>query len=202
MSRRLKAKDLLSNCVNIERQFDIWYSMLHQRVDESGSPLYWVVDAIPSVGQLPFSDVFSFPSPLMGLVHVYYWAVLISFHQCIYTLLDTVFESECDSPSGPSILPEIPPGMDLQRYQPAQTRTLASNVCRSLDYVLQTTGQPDLLAAPLWIVNELYNDMARFGDGELERLWCSSFRGRLEAICHNVSVSLQGKKWVETRQFG
>ncbi|KAI1378375.1 hypothetical protein F4677DRAFT_393327 [Hypoxylon crocopeplum] len=201
-SRRLKAKDLLSNCVNIERQFDIWYSMVHQRVDESGSPLYWVTDATSTRAHMPFSDAFSFPSPLMGLVHVYYWAVLISFHQCIYALLDIIFESESSSSSSPAVLAEIPPGIDLQKYQPAQTRLLAANVCRSLDFTLQTTGQPDLLAAPLWVVSEYYNGIGRFGDGQPERLWCAGFKGRMEIKGSEMSSWLQEKKWVETRQFG
>ncbi|KAL7627104.1 hypothetical protein AAE478_003880 [Parahypoxylon ruwenzoriense] len=200
--RYLKAKDLLSNCVNIERQFDIWYSMLRQRVGESGPPLYWVGDAMTSGAQVPFSDAFNFPSPLMALVHVYYWTVLVSFHQCVYAMLQAIFESGSESSSGPSMPPEIPSGIDLQRYQPAQTRILAANVCRGLDFALQTTGQPDLLAAPLWVVNEFYSGMRRFGDGELECLWCAGFRGRLEAKRGEMNPWLREKKWIEIRQFG
>ncbi|XXG96649.1 hypothetical protein Hte_002937 [Hypoxylon texense] len=200
--RRLKARDLLSNCVNIERQFDIWYAVVHQKVDESGSPLYWVGDAVPESVQMPFPEVFHFPSPLIGLVHVYYWAALIGFHQCIYGLLDIIFESESEDFSGPVVLPEIPSGVDFQKYHPTQTRMLAANVCRSLDFVLRTTAQPDLLAAPFWVVSNFYNEIARFGDGELERRWCASFKGRLEAKCRDMSPWLQEKKWVDARQFG
>ncbi|KAI2630619.1 hypothetical protein GGR54DRAFT_627788 [Hypoxylon sp. NC1633] len=201
-TRRLKAKDLLDNCVNIERQFDIWYSMVHQRVNESGSPLYWVADVMSSSTHMPFSDAFNFPSPLMGLVHVYYWTVLVSFHRCIYALLDAIFESESDGTSSPSMLSDLPPGIELQRYQPAQARLLAANVCRSLDFTLQTTGQPDLLTAPLWIVDEYYGGIGRFGDGDMERLWCAGFRGRLEAKGREMGLWLQEKKWVESKQFG
>ncbi|KAI1144675.1 hypothetical protein F5Y05DRAFT_35290 [Hypoxylon sp. FL0543] len=201
-SRRMKARDLLSNCVNIERQFDIWYSMVHQRVDESGAPLYWVTDGTTGGAHTPFRETFNFPSPLMGLIHVYFSAVLISFHQCVYGLLDAIFEPESGSSPGSSAPPELPPGLDLQKYQPAQTRVLAENVCRSLDFALQTTGQPDLLAAPLCVVSEFYNGIGRFGEGELERQWCASFRGRLESKCREVGSWLQEKKWVETKQFG
>ncbi|KAI2624012.1 hypothetical protein GGS26DRAFT_593532 [Hypomontagnella submonticulosa] len=200
--RRLKAKDLLSNCANIERQFDIWYAMMHQRYEESGSLPYWVADTMTSEGEVPFPDVFNFPSPLMGLVHVYYWAVLVSFHQCIYSLLGIIFESDGSSSSDPSMQPEIPPGMDLQRYQPAQTRVLAANVCRSLDFTLQTIEQPDLLAAPLWVVSDFYNRIGRFGEGEYEHVWCAGFKGRLEAKGREVSSWLQEKKWIDVRQFG
>ncbi|KAI1478612.1 hypothetical protein K445DRAFT_380686 [Daldinia sp. EC12] len=201
--RRLKAKEFLDCCVNIERQFDIWYSMLHQRVGESGSLLYWTADAMTSETHVPFSNVFNFPSPLIGLVHVYYWAVLISFHQCVYAMLDNIFESEGKvAPDGPSMLPEIPPGLDIQKYQPTQTRILAENVCRSLDFALQTTGQPDLLAAPLWVVREFYNGIGHFGDGELERRWCIGFKGRLETKGREMSLCLQEKKWVDVKRFG
>ncbi|KAF3059875.1 Proteasome subunit alpha type-4 [Daldinia childiae] len=89
-----KEKEFLDYCVSIENQFDIWYSMLRQRANESGSMLYWTADATHCDAHVPFSNVFNFPSPLMGLVHVYYWAVLIRFHQCIYTILNTIVESE------------------------------------------------------------------------------------------------------------
>ncbi|KAI2465557.1 hypothetical protein F4781DRAFT_22059 [Annulohypoxylon bovei var. microspora] len=201
-SRRLKAKDLLISCANIERQFDIWYSMVHQRVDESGSPLYWVADATASGVHAPFSDAFNFPSPLIGLVHVYYWAVLISFHQCTSRLLDAIFESGSSDSSGPSMMCEIPLGIDPRKYQPAQIRLIAANVCRSLDFTLQTTGQPDLLAAPFYVVSEFYNGIGRFGEGDIERQWCAGFRRRLDAKSREVSSWLQERKWVETRQFG
>ncbi|KAI0180998.1 hypothetical protein GGR52DRAFT_583419 [Hypoxylon sp. FL1284] len=200
--RRLKAKDLLSNCLNIERQFDIWYTMVHQKVDETGSPLYWMGDAAPGGEQVPFPEVFHFPTPLIGLVHIYYWAALVAFHQCIYRLLDIIFDSEGETPSSPVVLPEIQSGLDFQKYHPAQTRILTANVCRSLDFALQTMGQPDLLAAPLWVVDDFFNRIGRFGDGELERRWCASFKGRLETKCRDMSSWVQEKKWVDTRQFG
>ncbi|KAI1384511.1 uncharacterized protein F4822DRAFT_433055 [Hypoxylon trugodes] len=202
VARRMKARDLLYNCLNIERQFDIWYSMVHQRVDEMGSPLYWIVDAMTSGAYVPFSDAFNFPTPLMGLIHVYYWAVLIGFHQCMYTLLNVIFETENESPSGPNMLSDIPPGIDFQRYQPDQSRILAANVCRSLDFALQTTGQPDLLAAPFCVVNEFYHGLNQFGDGNLERLWCAGFKSRMEVKSREVNSWLEEKKWVEIRQFG
>ncbi|KAI8957371.1 hypothetical protein F5Y11DRAFT_363876 [Daldinia sp. FL1419] len=203
VSRRVKAKEFLDCCVNIERQFGIWYSVLHQRVGESGSMLYWTTDATTTDTHVPFSSVFNFPSPLIGLVHVYYWAVLISFHQCIYVMLNTFFESEGKgSLDGPSMLPETPSGIDIHKYQPAHTRILAENVCRSLDFTLQTTGQPDLLAAPLCVVKEFYEGIGHFGDGELERLWCTGFQGRLEAKGREIDLWLQDKKWVDVKRFG
>ncbi|KAI0901512.1 hypothetical protein F4806DRAFT_501756 [Annulohypoxylon nitens] len=200
-ARRLKAKDLLLSCLNIERQFDIWYSMVHQRVDEQGSPLYWVADATTSGAQVPFLDAFNFLSPLMGLVHVYYWAVLISFHQCTCALIETIFEPGSEDTSVPGMC-EIPLGVDPRKYQPCQTRVTAANLCRSLDFTLQTTGQPDLLAAPFFIVSQFYNSIGRFVESDLERQWCAGFKARLDAKRHEVGSWLEERKWISNKQFG
>ncbi|KAI1087777.1 hypothetical protein F5B19DRAFT_48613 [Rostrohypoxylon terebratum] len=200
-ARRSKAKDLLISCINIERQFDIWYSMVHQRVDEQGSPLYWVADATASGAQVPFLDAFNFLSPLMGLVHVCYWGVLISFHQCTYALIEAIFEPGSDDTSIPSMC-DIPPGVDPRKYQPCQTRVVAANLCRSLDFTLQTTGQPDLLAAPFFLVSSFYNSIGRFVESDLERQWCAGFKARLDARSREVGSWLEERKWIENKQFG
>ncbi len=176
--------------------------MLRQRLDESGSPLYWAADVVPSGTQAPFSGTFTFPSPLLGLVHVYYWTVLVGFHQCVYSLLNIIFECVGDFSSGTDILPEIPPAINLEKYQPAQTRMLVANICRSLDFSLQTTAQPNLLAAPLWVVAEFYHGIGQFGDGDLERQWCAVFQGMLQAKIGEMSSCLQEKKWIEVKQHG
>ncbi|KAI1495677.1 hypothetical protein F5X99DRAFT_414878 [Biscogniauxia marginata] len=202
MARQLKAKDLLSNCINIETQFDIWYSVIEQNANESspGGHLYWVADAA-GAAQLPFAEYLNFSSPLMCLVHIYYWTVLIGFHQCIYALLEVIFESEGESSSS-SGASDLPPGFDPRKYQPAENRMLAANVCRSLDFALGTAGQPDLLAAPLWIVTDFFNIIRGYGEGEMEYIWCTNFKGRLEARSREMSAWLQEKRWTEISRFG
>ncbi|KAI5928806.1 hypothetical protein F4810DRAFT_705738 [Camillea tinctor] len=202
MDRQLKAKDLLSNCINIETQFDIWYSVIEQNTNESSSRghLYWVGDAATG-GQPPFAESFNYNSPLMCLVHVYYWTVLIGFHQCIYSLLQVIFESESGT-SSPTMTSDLPPGLDPRKYQPAENRMLAANVCRSMEFALRTTGQPDLLAAPLWIVTDLFNRMRSFGGGDMEYMWCTNFQGRLETRSREMSAWLQDKRWREISRFG
>jgi hypothetical protein len=79
---------------------------------------------------------------------------------------------------------------------------LAALVCRSLDFALQTTVQPDLLAAPVWILNDFYNTMDSHGNCELERLWIDGFTERREARGYEMSVWLEEKRWVEMRRFG
>ncbi|KAI0480809.1 hypothetical protein GGR56DRAFT_688150 [Xylariaceae sp. FL0804] len=201
IARRLKAKDLLSNCANIETQFDIWYGMLQQKAGQA--PLCWVAD--PTTGTTthsPCGDQLEFATPLTGLVHVYYWAVLILFHQCIYALIGVMLEPEGAGSADPATSSALPPGIEIQKYQPTETRVLASNMCRSLDFVLGTTGQPELLASPLWVVTQFFNGMMHYGDGELERLWCTGFQGRLEARTREMGVWLQDKRWLELGQFG
>ncbi|CAJ2506017.1 Uu.00g001470.m01.CDS01 [Anthostomella pinea] len=203
-SRRLRAKDLLANCVNIEAQCEIWYSVVQQKAESSGQgSLYWVADSMTNApSHAPFADVLHFASPLMCLVHIYKWAVLIGFHQCIYALLEVIFEPGAEEGSSSSSAPDLPSGIDPRKYQLPQTRALAANVCRGLDYALGTTGQPDLLAAPLWVIGNFYNGLRRFGDGEMERLWCAGFRGRLEARGREMDAWLRDKRWNEVGRFG
>ncbi|KAI8954615.1 hypothetical protein F4801DRAFT_479172 [Xylaria longipes] len=198
--RQLMARDLLENCMNIEAQFDIWLSMV-QQTTRSSSALFWVADSTENASHLPFNEPLNFVSPLLCLVHVYYWTVLIDFHQCIFTLLKAVREPEGESPSQ-STAPELPSGFDQRKYRPAETRKLAAMVCRSLDFALQTTTQPDLLVAPVWVVQEFYSLMKVSGLCELEGLWVDDFAGRLEDRGRRMNTWLEEKRWISIRQFG
>ncbi|KAI0194366.1 hypothetical protein EV127DRAFT_216888 [Xylaria flabelliformis] len=194
--RRFRARDLLENCVNIEAQFEIWLSVVQQRTRSSSVP-YWVAESTEDASHVPFDEPLNFASPLLCLVHVYYWTVLIGFHQCIYTLLKVFREPENERAA-----PELPAGLDPRKYQPAETRKLAAMVCRSLDFALRTTTQPDLLVAPVWAVQEFYSRMKVFGLCELEGLWIDDFAGRLEERGHQMSAWLEKKQWINIRQFG
>ncbi|KAI3336540.1 hypothetical protein HD806DRAFT_9196 [Xylariaceae sp. AK1471] len=197
VDRQLRARDLLNDCVHIETQFDIWLSVV-QQVNRSS---YWVTDPTESASHLPFNEPLSFASPLLCLVHVYYWTVLISFHQCIYALLKVIPDSS-DEDSGPMMAPDLPQGLDIRKYQPTETRKLAALVCRSLDFALRTTAQPDLLMAPVWIVKDFYNAMKIFGLCELESLWIGDFTERWEVHGHEMGVWLEEKRWVGIKRFG
>ncbi|KAI1757465.1 hypothetical protein F4782DRAFT_130684 [Xylaria castorea] len=202
--RQLRARDLLENCVNIEAQFDIWLSVVQQTTQQttrSSSVPYWVADSTENASHIPFDEPLNFVSPLLCLVHVYYWTVLIGFHQCIYTLLKVVREPENEG-SSRRTAPELPAGLDPRKYQPPETRKLAAMVCRSLDFALQTTTQPDLLVAPVWVVQEFYSRMRVFGLCELEGLWVDGFAGRLEGRGRQMSAWLEEKRWTGIRQFG
>ncbi|KAI0190080.1 hypothetical protein F4808DRAFT_444991 [Astrocystis sublimbata] len=190
---QLEIKDLLVNCLNIEAQFDIWLSAVQQMTSTYSAP-YWVADR---AARIPFNEPLSFASPLLCLMHVYYWAVLIAFHQCIYTILKAVEEPEDEGTAD-----VLPLGLDPQRYQPAETRKLAELVCRSLDFALHTTAQPDSLLAPVWVVRDFYSRMKFFGLCELEGLWVDDFTERLGDHSRRLNNWLEEKRWIGIRQFG
>ncbi|KAI1203199.1 hypothetical protein F5X97DRAFT_160688 [Nemania serpens] len=194
------ARELLENCVNIEIQFDIWLSVVQQMTRASGA-IYWAADSAENLLHSAFDEMLSFANPLLCLVHVYYWTVLITFHQCIYALLEVVGEPEAEG-SAPMAAPALPSGLDPRKYQPAETIKLAALVCRSLDFALRTTTQPDLLVAPVWIVKDFYNRMKVFGLCELESLWVDDFIERQEVRGREMSAWLEEKRWIGIRQFG
>ncbi len=192
--RKLRARELLDNCVNIQRQFDIWLGVVQERFR---SP-YWVGDRS---AYIPFNEPLSFASPSLCLSHVYYWAVLISFHQCIYALLEVIHKPG-NKGSSPGMAAGLPPALDPRKYQPTETRKLAALVCRSLDFALQTTSQPDLLVAPTWVVKDFYSRMNVVGLCELESLWVGEFVERQEARGRETSARLEDKRWIGIGRFG
>lgn len=122
---------------------------------------------------------------------------------------------------------DLPAGADPARYRPREIRKLAANVCRSLDWAvgrsraieaLGPLGQPDLVAAPLAVVERFYDDIRALGDGELERLWCQGFRERLAVRGRDVVSLVAGcgdpasdsgamgsggsRGWIEMGEFG
>ncbi|KAI1828198.1 hypothetical protein F4861DRAFT_170917 [Xylaria intraflava] len=198
--RRLKTRDLLEDCVSIETQFNIWLSMAQQMARSSGEP-YWVAGSTKGVSHIPFQAPLSFASPLLCLAHVYYWTVLISFHQCIHTLLEVIRRPE-EKGLDVRTMAELPTGLDPQKYQPAETRELAALVCRSLDFALRTAAQPDLLVAPVFIVKSFYDHMRVFGLCELESLWIDDFEKRFEDRGHEMNAWLEEQHWVSVGQFG
>ncbi|KAI0424267.1 hypothetical protein F5Y09DRAFT_146763 [Xylaria sp. FL1042] len=192
--RKSGARELLNNCVHIQTQFDIWLSVVQE---QAGLP-YRVGDGTAYV---PFNEPLSFASPLLCLVHVYYWAVLIGFHQCICALLKVIHEPESTG-SSPGGVADFPLALDPRKYQPAETRKLAALACRTLDFALQTTSQPDLLIAPTWIIKDFYSRMNAIGLCELESLWIDEFIERQESHGRERSAWLENKRWIGVRRFG
>lgn len=186
-NRKPVARELLDDCVNIQMQFDIWHDMVRQK---TRSP-YWIGEGSTYI---PFNEPLSFDSPSLCLAFVYYWTVLIGFHQCIYALLQIINKPE-DGIQSPGMATNLPPALDPRNYQPAETRKLAALACRSLDFALQTTLQPDLLIAPTWIIKEFFGRMNAIGLCELESLWVNEFNERLEVRTREMRAWLEDKRW-------
>ncbi len=88
--------------------------------------------------------------------------------------------------------------VDPLKYCAKEVRELAANVCRSLDFALNSTVQPDLLVVPLFVVEEFYREInASAGDGQLELMWCEAFRHRLLAKGQDLAEVLQKRRWQE-----
>ncbi|KAH8653642.1 hypothetical protein BX600DRAFT_471294 [Xylariales sp. PMI_506] len=91
-------------------------------------------------------------------------------------------------PSG-EILSTSSTSLNPAKYETREILKLAANVCRSLDWImggsggndgLGALGQPDIVAGPLQIVEQFYQDLEVTGDGQSEMIWCKRFRDRFE----------------------
>jgi hypothetical protein len=200
VTRRLRAQDLLANCLNIERALDEWHALASQPTEEY--PLvYWTEEPdSPDASQIPFADSFAFRDGISSIMFLYYWMSLILFHRCVESLHRAIFQPVIDT--FPDMYPDLPLSLqiDLAKYQ--QLRELASRVCRSLDFALDITVQPDMLVAPLTVVHEFYKEInASSRDGELEIVWCENFRSRLISKGQSIAEVIQGRMWADLGKF-
>ena len=211
IQRRLMAQDLLSNCLSLERQLAAWHATVDpgSSASNSSSPttssLFWIQDCSPGGGgsggglseaQIPFADTFAFPSAMSAVTAVYHWTSLVLLYPCIERLHSTIFHRVMDA--FPQAEPALPRHLriDPNAYSAHKVRELAANVCRSLDFALHATVQPDLLVVPLYVVQEFYggiNESA--GDGQLEIMWCEGFRARLLAKGSDIADVVRGRRW-------
>ncbi|OAA64289.1 Zn(2)-C6 fungal-type DNA-binding domain protein [Niveomyces insectorum RCEF 264] len=98
--------------------------------------------------------------------------------------------------------PPPPPLVPPTKYGHHDVRALAAHVCRSLDFALATTAQPDLLTAPLAAVESFYQSIhAAAGDGALELLWCAAFRSRLVGKGQYMAGVVESRQWEDVAQF-
>lgn len=199
VQRRLKAQDLLTNCLTIERQLDQWLTLASQPTEEHPQVL-WIEDPDSVEAQMPFADNFAFKDALSCIMFLYYWMSLILFHRCIDALHRAIFQPVLDA--YPDMYPDLPPNLQIDPAKYHQVRDLASNICRSLDFALSVTVQPDMLVAPLTVVQEFYKDLnSTSGDSELEILWCENFKSRLISKGQDIADVIQSKKWVDIGRF-
>ncbi len=208
LARRLLAQDLLTNCVNIENQFDQWYAQT--RAPDQPDVL-WIGDPDATGAQIPFADTFSFRDGLAAITFIYYWMAQLVLHPYIERLYWTIFEPVVDGPF-PQTMPVLPGNLQINtlKYSLKEVRELASNICRSLDFALAHTVQPDMLVAPLFVVCQFYQRVGMdhgagedevFADGRLELMWCDAFRARLVAKGREIQDVVQGKQWRDLASF-
>ena len=175
------AQDLLQNCLSIEHQFDEWYAAATHAANQNQSDMYWVdepddrsnaggASAAPSPSNTnssssrppPFPDTFAFPDPLTAFMCIYAWTGLVQLYLCIERLYWAAFEPD---PNGniPVLQPGGPTGnaaaavaqINLLQYS-LKVREMVANICRSLDFALESTVQPDMLGVPLFVVRQFY----------------------------------------------
>ncbi|KAH8894949.1 hypothetical protein GQ53DRAFT_839333 [Thozetella sp. PMI_491] len=196
--RRMVAQDILSTCIPLDRQFDEWFAAVNPHGGTHQPTVFWVEDASSSPhAQIPFADTFAFVDGLHALMFIYYWTALVIFYPCISALHETIFQPVVDA--FPQVYPNLPAhlqAVDPMRYSAKEVRELAANVCRSLDYALNATVQPDMLVTPLFVVEEFYREInSASGDGQLELMWCEAFRHRLAAKGQDIADVVQGRGW-------
>lgn len=113
-------------------------------------------------------------------------------------------------------------------FGPQKVREIAANICRGLDFALQTTTimQPDLLAFPAQVVEGFYSGLNALasamassahqmssgrsagdhppvvGDAALnELMWLGRFRGRMALRGQEIAGMLNGRKWVDLAEW-
>jgi hypothetical protein len=198
----------LVNCINIERQFDQWY-MDTTAPDQPN--VLWIGDSGTTGAQIPFADTFSFRDGQTAMAFVYYWMAQLVFYPYVERLYYTIFEPVVDGPF-PQTVPVLPSNLQINplKYNLKEVRELASNICRSLDFALTHTVQPDMLAAPLFLVSQFYQhagldhgagEDAVFADGRLELMWCEAFRSRLVAKGREIQDVVHAKQWRNLAMF-
>ncbi|KAK3942429.1 hypothetical protein QBC46DRAFT_309455 [Diplogelasinospora grovesii] len=213
LARRLMAQDLLTNCLNVERQFEQWYSsVLSSSQQNPGQPgsseleeVFWIEDSESGSGFMTFADTFAFRDGVTATMFIYYWTFLVTFYPVMERLYWTIFEPVVDG-AIPQTMPVLP--SHLQQINPLKyscgktVREFAANICRSLDFALNSTVQPDMLVVPLFVVRQFYTRVPGMfpgitDDGRLELMWCEAFRQRLLTKGQDILDVVQSKKWVD-----
>lgn len=198
-SRRLKAQDLLQNCLILETQFHRWLAGV--AIGAGGQhPPYWSDERDAPEGEIPFANFYTFRDGLSGIMMLYYWMSQILFHRCIEVLHSTIFQPVVDA--YPDMWPDLPPHLQIDPTQYQDRLELTANICRGLDAELNSTTQPDMLLAPMTVALDFYRDMnATSLDGVLEMMWLEDFKTRLAAKGQHIANVLGGQRWVEVARY-
>jgi hypothetical protein len=199
LDRRYKTQDLLHSCLTLERQFDDWFAAVTE-ADAFSSPAYWTENVGGSTASLPFPYPLAFRNGHTGVMLLYYWMSQILLHECINRVNHAIFEPVVGE--YPNMWPDLPPSIEIDPARYQQSRGFAVNICRSLEYVLNNTVQPDIVVAPMTVALDLYKEInASSPDAALEILWLESFKGRVTSNGQHIASKLQTQRWTEIARF-
>lgn len=204
LNRRLMAQDLLGNCLNIERLLEDWHRAVNPAHDDpTQPPTFWIEDPTGTSGAvIPFADALAFRDSVTALMFIYFWTALILFYPTVEGVHAAIFQPTVDT--FPQVYPVLPPALQIDslRYGTRQVRDVAACVCRSLDFALNTSVQPDALAVPLHVVECFYRDLvAGCGEGVFELMWCDGFRSRLAMKGQDIADVVTSRNWHQLSQY-
>ncbi|EFW98686.1 c6 zinc finger domain containing protein [Grosmannia clavigera kw1407] len=203
IERRMMAQNLLGKCLRVEHNLHQWRRNIQEGGGVGYGPSVWQSHAGNMDGVMPFTDTIAFRDSTTAIMFVTYWATLVLLYPCIECLYATLFQPVLDAL--PSTFPDLPPNLyipDPSKYSANNVMDLSASVCRSLDFALASTVQPDLLTVPLFIVEAYYRDInASSGDGTFELLWCGAFRNRLAIRGQDIANMMQSRQWMDVAQY-
>ncbi|ELQ41912.1 hypothetical protein OOU_Y34scaffold00247g46 [Pyricularia oryzae Y34] len=233
LERRMLANDLVGNCLNVQGLLDGWLLSLDHDLAGDGTQvphqLYWV-NPIDDSTSIPFADsTYGFRDLQTATSLIYYWTALLILLPYIERLNQAICEPipgsfpqlfstefyNMTQPEGMSMglmATPLPGGSGSMADSGSSggvgsggksTQELAVSICRSLDFALERSVQPDLLAVPLTVVEEHYREInMATGEAAMELMWCQSFSEQLTAKGQGIADVVQRRSWRELRRFG
>ncbi|TLD34255.1 hypothetical protein PspLS_00578 [Pyricularia sp. CBS 133598] len=233
LERRMLTNDLVGNCLNVQGLLDGWLlSLDHNLAGDSTlvpQQLYWV-NPIDDSTSIPFADsTYGFRDLQTATALIYYWTALLILLPCIESLNQAIYEpipgsfpqlfpaelynmTQPDSmPMGLMAAPLAGGSGSMAESNSGggggsggkSTQDLAVNICRSLDFALERSVQPELLAVPLTVVEDHYREInMATGEAAMELMWCQAFSEQLTAKGQGIADVVRRRSWRELRRFG
>lgn len=231
-------QDLLEACLLVRSQLEQWQNSIHQIPEAT----FWI-SPDQTTTEFPFTDVFAFRDGCTALLLLYYWTAQVSLFPCIELLSHSIATPVSDpfiqqATVGNTLVDYSLLHQQQQQqfyssnrvqshnlqnidysilYGPQKLRDIAANICRGLDFALQATSQPDLLAFPAQVVAGFYsglNAMATMAlsrnssnstdvvvDAALELIWLGRFRSRMAIRGQGIAEMVKERRWVDLAEY-
>ncbi|PHH52263.1 hypothetical protein CFIMG_003323RA [Ceratocystis fimbriata CBS 114723] len=196
--RQLKIQDLLTRCLYIDRQLNEWCAIAAQDPEDSHRHSYWISRSPQTQASMPFSETFAFINAATAVGFLYYWMGSLLLNRSILNLHRLLFQSAVDYNMYPPVLP-VGLNIDVSNYQ--RDGIFAANICCSLDFALNTSTQPDVLAGPLAVADMYFKGFQGGGQSQLETAWCDGFRQRMAAKGQHIVSVVASRHWDEYGRF-